>query len=284
MDIEILGAESLGVRGMACVVRVGERTVVIDPGVALGYRRAGLPPHPVQVAVGEAVRNAILHALSEATDVVISHFHGDHMPLTDGNEYQLHLDDAAPLLRTPQLWIKDLCGETPDVADRRATLLARLEPTLTPCEDTPGETLRFSPPMPHGHDHAPMGTVMMTRIQHGRDVFVHASDIQLLADEPVERVLEWAPTIVLSSGPALYRNPSAEEMAGAERRLLRIAEVADTCIVDHHILRDLEGMAWLDQVASRARARVCCAADFMGLPRALLEARRAELYGTTETG
>jgi hypothetical protein len=102
----------------------------------------------------------------------------------------------------------------------------------------------------------------------------------LLADEPVDRILEWAPTIVLASGPALYRDPSAEEMAGAERRLLRIAEVADTCIVDHHILRDLDGMVWLDKVAARARGRVCCAADFMGLPRALLEARRAELYAS----
>lgn len=30
--------------------QVGERVIVIDPGVALGEHRFGLPPHPVQVA------------------------------------------------------------------------------------------------------------------------------------------------------------------------------------------------------------------------------------------
>ena len=37
MDIEILGTESLGVRGLSCVVKADGRNIVIDPGVALGY-------------------------------------------------------------------------------------------------------------------------------------------------------------------------------------------------------------------------------------------------------
>ena len=46
MHIRILGAESLGVRGLSCVVKVEERKIVIDPGLALGYYRYGLLPHP----------------------------------------------------------------------------------------------------------------------------------------------------------------------------------------------------------------------------------------------
>jgi hypothetical protein len=46
----MLGTESLGVRGLSCVIETRERKVVIDPGVALGYRRHALLPHPVQVA------------------------------------------------------------------------------------------------------------------------------------------------------------------------------------------------------------------------------------------
>jgi predicted metallo-beta-lactamase superfamily hydrolase len=53
MQIEILGTESLGVRGLCCAVRTKGRKVVIDPGVALGFRRHGLLPHPVQVAASE---------------------------------------------------------------------------------------------------------------------------------------------------------------------------------------------------------------------------------------
>ena len=50
MRIEILGAESLGVRGLSCVVKVQDRKIVIDPGLALGYQRHRLLPHPAQVA------------------------------------------------------------------------------------------------------------------------------------------------------------------------------------------------------------------------------------------
>jgi hypothetical protein len=57
---EILGAESLGVRGLCCRVPVGERVIVIDPGAALGKHRFGLPPHPAQVANGRRVRAARL--------------------------------------------------------------------------------------------------------------------------------------------------------------------------------------------------------------------------------
>ena len=56
MRIKPIGTESLGVRGLSCVVELGDRKIVIDPGVALGYRRHGLLPHPAQVAVGEQVR------------------------------------------------------------------------------------------------------------------------------------------------------------------------------------------------------------------------------------
>ena len=75
MHIEVLGAESLGVRGLSCVVEVENRKIVIDPGLALGYRRHGLLPHPAQVAVGEQVRRRISTELKNATDVVMSHFH-----------------------------------------------------------------------------------------------------------------------------------------------------------------------------------------------------------------
>ena len=97
MQIEILGTESQGVRGLSCEVKVKDRRIVIDPGLALGYQRCGLLPHPAQVAVGEQVRRKIVKALKDATDVVLSHFHGDHVPLLDANPYQLNAQKVAPL-------------------------------------------------------------------------------------------------------------------------------------------------------------------------------------------
>jgi hypothetical protein len=89
MKIEIIGAESLGVRGLCCLVTVAERKILIDPGLALGFLRNGQAPHPVQVAMGEVIRKQIIQAWGLATDIVFSHFHGDHVPLVDANPYQL---------------------------------------------------------------------------------------------------------------------------------------------------------------------------------------------------
>jgi hypothetical protein len=50
--IEIIAAESLGVRGLCCLVMDPQRRIVIDPGISLGYLRYGLLPHPLQIAMG----------------------------------------------------------------------------------------------------------------------------------------------------------------------------------------------------------------------------------------
>jgi len=102
--LEILAAESLGVRGLCCRVEAGDRVIVIDPGVALGSWRYKLPPHPVQVAAGRAARRRIIEALQGATDVVFSHFHGDHVPLVDANPYQLAFSHLPPNFKSLRAW------------------------------------------------------------------------------------------------------------------------------------------------------------------------------------
>jgi hypothetical protein len=59
MKIEIIGVESLGVRGLCCFVAVAEQKILIDPGIALGFFRRGQAPHPTQVAVDEVIRESI---------------------------------------------------------------------------------------------------------------------------------------------------------------------------------------------------------------------------------
>ena len=108
------------------------------------------------------------------------------------------------------------------------------------------------------------------------EVFVHASDIQLLDDEPVNHILEWKPTALLVSGAAMYRNPSATDMAAVRKRALRLSEAIPICIIDHHILRCIEGIEWLDDMRAETKGRIQCAADFMDSNRRLFEARRKE--------
>jgi predicted metallo-beta-lactamase superfamily hydrolase len=279
MQVDILGAESLGVLGLCCAVKAQHRKIVIDPGLALGYQRHGLLPHPVQVAVGEQVRERIVKELSDATDVVISHFHGDHVPLPNANPYQLKAQQVSPLSQTARLWSKGPDGLSNSMLRRRESLSEVLGRSLPNAEGYRDALLSFSQPVPHGTPHTRLGKVMMTRIEDEDTVFVHASDIQLLDGAAISLLLGWQPDIALVGGPPLYLGRLAtklREMAWDNAR--RLARSIDTLILDHHLLRSEEGLSWLDRLSSQSCHRVICAADFMGQPRFLLEAQRVRLY------
>ena len=278
MRIKIIGAESLGVRGLCCVVETEDRKIVIDPGVALGYRRHGLLPHPVQVAVGERVKVAIEKALEDATDVVISHYHGEHHPMVDANPYQLSAGRVAESLGHPRLWARGTQDLSPSQIQRAQALAQKINRILPPSEGLNDGCLTFSPPVPHG-EQGRGGMVMMTRIEDQRGVFVHASDIQMLNDEAIDQILVWRPTVVLASGPPVYLpSLTLNKRDGALRRTLTVAREVDTLILDHHLMRSREGEKWLDWVSSLADHRVICAADFIGRNRNLLEAERVLWY------
>jgi len=279
VEIEIIGAESLGVRSLCVAVGTKDCRVVIDPGVALGFRRHGLLPHPIQVIASVRTRRLIANALRYATDVVISHYHGDHQPLVDANPYQLPVREVAGFCVRPRFWTKGTDDLPHNQAHRARTLadsLGRILPTAEGISDSP---LTFSLSVPHGEIYGRNGTVMMTQVEEGGEVFVHASDIQMLNDESIEQILAWQPDIVLASGPPIYLPALTAEMReGALRRTLRLADEVKTLILDHHLMRSRKGEEWLDYISSLTAHKVVCAADFMGRRRNLLEAERVSWY------
>lgn len=278
MQIEIIGTESLGVRGLCTVVTVADRKIVIDPGVALGYSRHGRLPHPFQVAVGAKIRGRIIESLESATDVVISHYHGDHIPLVDANPYQLDVRLVIEACRDTRFWCKAPDYPIDRISMRYDDLSNAFGRTLPVVEGEKHGLMTFSEPQPHGE----MGngrTVMMTRIEDGHDIFVHASDIQLLDEGAVSQILDWEPDIVLVSGPPLYlQYLTSEQKENARRNAIRLAGNVDTLIIDHHLLRCEEGRRWLDDLASETGYSIICAADFMGCRRLFLESWRERLY------
>lgn len=279
MRLEILSAESLGVRGLCCRVEAGDRVIVIDPGVALGDWRYGLPPHPVQVAVGRAVRRRIAAALEGATDLVFSHFHGDHVPLLEANPYQLAFSQLPSCFRALRAWSLSPEKQSRKSQARARDLMDLLGTRFQVAEGLEDGPLRFSPAVPHGVGGPPFGEVMLTRINLGGHVFVHASDIQLLDAATITLILDWAPHCVLAAGPPLYISGfDAEQRARAWTNARRLAAGVGTLILDHHLMRSPEGEDWLDKLSLEAGRRVHCAADFMGRPRMLLEAQRRELF------
>ncbi|MCD6150267.1 MAG: hypothetical protein J7J70_01240 [Deltaproteobacteria bacterium] len=279
MGIEIIATESLGVRGMCCLVTAGERQILIDPGIALGYRRHGLLPHPYQVKTGIKVRQEIIKAMKGATDIVFSHFHGDHIPLLQANPYQLSFEQLADRLQGLRIWAKSKEGLSSKMQGRALDLEELLGHTMKIAEGCQDGPLTFSGPVPHGLPGERFGTVMMTKIDTGKQVFVHASDIQLLDNGTIDKILQWQPDIVFVDGPPLY----IQSFSGLQRKKawengLRLARNVEILIVDHHLLRSETGILWLRNMSRISGKKIYCAADFMNKPRLLLEAQRRKLY------
>jgi predicted metallo-beta-lactamase superfamily hydrolase len=279
MQVQIIGTESLGVRGLCCVIGLKDRKVVIDPGIALGFRRHGLMPHPVQVIASERTKSLIDEALENATDIVISHYHGDHTPLVDPNPYQLSVQRVAILFKHARLWTKGIQDISENQVQRAKSLSRSLGQTLPKAEGISDGPLAFSLPVPHGERDSRGGSVMMTRVEEDGKVFVHASDIQMLNDEAIKQILTWQPNVVLASGPPIYLpRLTAQEQEDALHRTLGLAKEVDALILDHHLMRSRKGEQWLNYVSSLTAYKVICAADIMGIPRNLLEAERALWY------
>lgn len=277
MNIEIIGTESLGVRGLSCFVETNNRKILIDPGVALGYNRQGYLPHPLQVAVGERTREKIINRWREATDIVISHFDGDHVPLDNANPYQLDIHRLIGLNPGVRIWIKKIDHLT-DLEKRRFEALVRiLNVDIIEGEGKRYGSIRFSWAVPHGKEGS-VKKVMMTRIEDDSHVFVHTSDIELLNKESIEIILSWKPDIVFADGPPIYRKLPDRQLRIAWKNALTLAENVETLIIDHHLMRCIRGIQWIKKLSLATGNKVMCAADFMKRPRMMLEALRKKLY------
>ena len=271
-----MAVESLGVRSLCCVVTPRGRKILIDPGVALGYTRFRLLPHPLQVAVDERIQKRIIHEWARATDIVISHFHGDHVPLSNANPYQLAIEKVASLNPDAVIWAKS-SRLSPTERKRTSAFSITLNNSIIAAEGKSDGVVRFSQPVPHGKAKG-LEKVIMTRIEEGF-TFVHASDIQLLNDEAISQIVSWRPDIVLASGPPLYLHKlTGDDVEKAWHNAIRLSQKVATLIIDHHLLRSTEGAGWLERLCSKAPRNVTCGADFMGKPRMLLEAQRPQLY------
>jgi len=279
MKIEIISTESLGARGMCTMVEVTNRRILIDPGIALGLLRQGLFPHPAQIARGAELRERIIHACTQATDIVFSHYHGDHIPLAKSNPYQLPLARVATYLKNTRLWGMNPHHASPIMQARAEDIETVSGTAIETAEGQCDGEIQFSAPVPHGCYGSEPNMVMMTCIKDNDLVFVHASDIQLIESDPVQWIINCRPDVVFVSGPPLYLHIfSSDTRKAAWDNARALAEMVPTLIIDHHLLRSWEGIQWLAEVQHHSQTRVICAADHQHKKRRFLEADRVHLY------
>jgi len=272
MEIEILGTETLGVRGLS--TSIGR--ILIDPGVALGFSRYNLHPHPIQAVVGDEVKGKIIRAWENAEDIIISHLHGDHTPLPNPNPFQLGIEELPPN-SSARIWVKaeKFCRGIERV--RFMALKRKFGDQIIEAEPGVGDgLLEFIGPFPHTGRSNIM--VLGTIVREDRTL-LHLSDADISSWEVIRAVERINPDFIISDGPSLYR--SGREYV--DRYLLRVSKLVNSCgslVVDHHLMRCDEGVKWLKSLKriGEGKCKVFSASEFMLRPFTMLEAWRRTLY------
>ena len=285
MRIVPLASESLGVRSLATFVEASGLKILIDPGVALGPRRYGLPPAKVEIEALQRMRRKIQGYAKKAEVVTISHYHYDHhTPFFEGLYESASEEYAREIYAGKLLFIKHPKENINFSQRKRAwAFLKNAESIARKIEfadgrtfDLGGVTLEFSPAVPHGSEGSKLGFVVMVLIDDGSKRIIHASDIQLLNRKAVEWIIEKNPDILITGGPPTYLGPRAAGSweTGIENLNEIIRETNAKIILDHHIVRDKRYTEFFEELEKRPKTF----AGYLRVEDKPLEAYRRELH------
>ncbi len=284
MRIIPLASESLGVRSLATFVEAGGLKILIDPGVALGPKRYGLPPARAELEALQKMRKKLQGYAKRADVITVSHYHYDHhTPFFEGL-YESSSDAFAREIYTGKLLLIKHPQENINFSQRKRAwaFLKNAEPIAKKVEFTDGKsfdlggvTLEFSPAVPHGFEGSRLGFVVMVLIDDGFRL-IHASDIQLLNRKAVEWITEKVPDLLITGGPPTYLGPRA---AGSWETGIRnlneiIRETKAEVILDHHIVRDKNYPKFFEEIEKEPKTF----AGYLKVEDRPLEAYRRELH------
>jgi hypothetical protein len=282
MRVKPLAFDSLGTRSMATYVETGDVRILIDPGVALGPSRYGLPPHPLEYSRLEEHWGEIRRHSGKSDVLIVTHYHYDH----HNPEHPELYADKVVLLKHPASKInKSQRGRAAYFLEKLGDLPASVD-YCDGREYAFGDTMiRFSKPVYHGTNPR-LGYVVEVSVTDGDQTFLFTSDVEGPSlDDQVNFITNENPNIIFADGPMTYMlgfrysKESLRRSIDNLRMVLRETWVRDL-VVDHHLLRDL---GWKDKLSrlfeDAGRTRVLTAAEYSGVEPELLEARRKELYG-----
>jgi predicted metallo-beta-lactamase superfamily hydrolase len=278
MKVIPLAADSLGVRSMATYVEVGRVAILIDPGATLAPNRYGLAPAAEECEALQGARDRIAAYARRAQIVFVSHYHEDHFT-PDRAIYA----GRAVLAKHRHRMVE---GRQARRADEFWTALgphARLTSADNHVLAEAGLALEVSPPLPHGAEGSPLGSVCALTVidEAERERFVFASDVQ----GPMSAVARgWIvrqrPTLLYVAGPPSYMAHEVGESAieqGVANLLAIVEATGCRAILDHHAVRDHRYPARFERLF--ATRRVVTAAGHIGLADQPLESRRPQLWG-----
>jgi len=284
MKVELLAFDSMGVRSMCTFVETPDVKVMIDPGVALAPKRFGLPPHPTEIErMGEAAERIAERGM-EADVLVISHYHYDHHDPGDVIPLEIY-GGKTVLVKDPN---NDINRSQRDF--RAPLFLGMVKGRASRVEIADGKSfafgrtkVSFSGAVFHGSNSA-LGYVIQTMVESEGMKVIHTSDVEgPIHEDQASFLLKEKPDLAIIDGPMTYMlgyRTSRDQLDSAIRNLRQIiTSGVKEAVVDHHFLRDLKFREYIQAITEGADGgKVITAAEYMGQPNDLLEARRRELY------
>jgi hypothetical protein len=283
MKITPLAFDSFGTRSMSTFVETNDVKILIDPGVALGPSRYNLPPHKIELERLEEHWTKIVKYATLSDVLVITHYHYDHH---NPNEHLEIYQNKTVLIKHPMEKINR------SQRQRASYFLQQIKDSPQKLEYADGREfqfgktkIKFSPPVFHGTN-AKLGYVTEVLINDGYR-FIHTSDVEGPSlDDQTDFILQNKPNLVILDGPLSYMlgfKYSRKSLNASIENMIKIIENCplDALVVDHHFLRDLkwkESLAKVLDIGEKSNVKVQTAADFIGIPIDMLEARRKELW------
>ncbi len=287
MKIKPIAFDSFGARSMCTSIETRELKIIIDPSVALGPKRYGLPPHEIEIRRKEELWLDIKKEVLDSDVVIITHYHYDHH---NPREPEI-LQKKVLLLKHPENAInKSQMTRSKFFLGLLNQLKYKPKIDFADSKEFEFGNLRisFSEPVPHGCD-TRLGYVLEVLIEE-KDRFLFTSDVEGITDDSqLQFVLKSDPDVIFMDGPMTYMPHifNKKLLNKSIENILKVFEKTGvkTIVLDHHLTRDLK---WRDKIrklfdkAEEFNIELKSASEFFGIKEQLLEARRKELYSKSK--
>ncbi len=285
MQVFPIACESLGTRATCHLVITDDTVILIDASVALGPRRYGLPPHPLEVAMSYFCRQIILEAAAIADHVTITHYHADHYSLPWTRVYEFSSEEIATrIYRNKIVWAKNTDTVNYNQKRRAYWLWKQKNLDVRPADGAShkiGNTvIQFSEPLYHGTPKTKMGTVVAVSISDSNKKWLYTSDVSGPGDKSILKFIrQEEPDYVVVDGPASYHpRVSKEEVAQGLQNLANIYDLVPSVVVEHHFLRATDWKQVLKEQVGVDHQKILTFADYAKTPNVLLEQDRKKLH------
>jgi predicted metallo-beta-lactamase superfamily hydrolase len=291
-----LCSESLGVRSFCVYVETADLRILLDAGVSLG-QRFNVVPHPLEYKALRDARAKIRTYAEKADVITISHYHFDHYTAAwtefDSKWTWSHRAEAEKVYGGKIVYAKDYRSRINYSQRKRGYIFGRIASDFT--EDiiyadsqtysTGNTEITFSAPLPHGEEGSSLGYILVVEIRSGGKTLAFYPDVQgPTAERSLHRILETKPDILIIGGPPIYLSGWRINEKIIEQGLSNLATIAENIpliLIDHHILRNEDGLARITELAKISQKHnheIRTFAEHLGLSNRLLEARRRQLF------